>query len=93
MSKRGCSLPDDKNGRKRQKARPRPTPECVTIGLGWARNGMRFIILHFAASINRLSKDPCVSFEPPNGDTPGDGVYALHMQNKDDAAILAALLK
>jgi len=57
------------------------------------RERLWFIILHFTAGINRLSKDLYVSFEAPNGDTPGDGVCALLLQNKDDAADLAGLLK
>jgi hypothetical protein len=65
----------------------------VTIGPGWARNGLWLVILPYVAGINKLSEGLCVSFEAPGGDIAGDTVYAFHMRSEDDAQALAALLE
>ena len=64
----------------------------VRTGRGWARNGLRWVIPQFVPLVDRWAEGYCVSFEAPALDIAGEGVYALHMRDTDDARALAALL-
>ena len=65
----------------------------VKIGRGWARRGLWLILLSYVALLNKASEGIVLSFEAPDGDRGGDAVYALYLQNKEEANTLAALLE
>lgn len=65
----------------------------VTIGAGWARGSLRWIIAPYIPGIDQMAKGMAVSFEAPDGILPGNTVYALHMASKSDANELAGLLR
>jgi len=67
--------------------------ERVKIGRGWTRNGLWLVIPLFVPGLNRMAEGYCVSFEVPDGETGEEAVYALHMQTKEIAQLLAGLLK
>ena len=64
----------------------------VMIGRGWSRNGLWLAIPPYVLGVNQWAEGYCVSFEAPNGDTRGNGVYALHVVSKEAARVLADLL-
>lgn len=63
----------------------------VTVGEGWARDGMQLVIAPYVPGINQLAKDYAVSFNAPDGEG-RDASWAVHMLSKEDAAELQALL-
>ena len=65
----------------------------VTVGRGWARNGLWLVIAPYVAGINTMAEGYAVSFEAPDGERDGDAVYALHMQTKEEAQALVRLLE
>jgi hypothetical protein len=64
----------------------------VKIGVGWARNGLWFVIPQFIPLVNTGAKDLTVSFEAPDGDLPKDVTYAIQFPKPEDAKALAELL-
>ena len=72
---------------------PTSSVKRVTIGRGWARNGLSLILLPFIAGLNKSSEGRVVSFEAPDGQTAKDSVYAFYMRKEDDPRTLARLLE
>ena len=72
---------------------PQSSIRNIRVGRGWARRGMWLLILPYVALINKMADGYCVSFEAPDGERQGEGVYALHMRSKEDASSVAVSLK
>lgn len=63
----------------------------VSIGRGWARRGMKLLLLPYYFMMNQTTANN-VNFEGPDG-TDSQGVYAIHMRNHAEAERLAAALR
>ncbi|MBN2247999.1 MAG: hypothetical protein JW733_04805 [Coriobacteriia bacterium] len=63
----------------------------VTIGEGWARDGLRLVIAPYAAGIDPLAAGRAVCFNAPDG-FGHDRSWAIHMLSEDDARELSDLL-
>jgi len=64
----------------------------VKIGAGWERNGLWFVIPQFIPLVNKGGEGLTVSFEVPEGDSPRDVTYAIHLPSREEAKALAKLL-
>jgi len=64
----------------------------VKIGAGWARDGLWFVIPQFIPLVNKWAEGFTVSFEAPEGDSPRDVTYAIHLPSTEEAKDLAKLL-
>jgi hypothetical protein len=65
----------------------------VKVGAGWARGALAWIIAPYVPGINAMAKDMAVSFLAPDGEQPGDTVYALHFRTVADANLFQEWLK
>lgn len=63
----------------------------VTIGEGWARDGLRLVIAPYAAGIDALAAGRAVCWNAPDGEG-HDASWAIHMLSEEDAAALRDLL-
>lgn len=70
---------------------PLDTVSRVTIGEGWARDGLRLVIAPYAGGIDPLAAGRAVSFNAPDGYGHDRG-WAIHMLSGDDARELSGLL-
>lgn len=59
----------------------------VTLGTGWARDGMQLVIAPYVPGINKLAEGYAVSWNAPDGEG-RDASYAVHLLTKEDAAEL-----
>lgn len=70
---------------------PLDTVGRVTIGEGWARDGLRLVIAPYAPGIDALAATRAVCFNAPDG-FGYDRSWAIHMLSDDDARELSGLL-
>ncbi len=58
----------------------------VSVGKGWARNGLWIVIPYAVPLVNKAAEGFCVSFEAPQfGDHGREKVFAFHMQSRRQA--------
>lgn len=63
----------------------------VTLGVNWARDGLRLVIAPYAPGIDQIAKGHAVCFNAPDGEG-RDASWGLHLLTEDQAAELYSLL-